>query len=233
MLFDKPNNTVSPDREKEILEFWEKENVFKKSIEIREGKKKFVFFEGPPTANGTPHPGHVLTKAMKDLVPRYKTMCGYHVGRKAGWDTHGLPVELEVEKQLGFENKQDIERYGIEKFVKKCRESVFKYEAEWREMVTRGGFWIDMDDPYVTCSNNYIETVWWILGQFWKKDLLYEGHKVVPYCPRCGTALSSHEVAQGYKEVEDPSVYVKFEAKGQDKTYFLVWTTTPWTLSQT
>lgn len=230
MLFDKPNNTVSPDREKEILEFWEKENVFKKSIEIREGKKKFVFFEGPPTANGTPHPGHVLTKAMKDLVPRYKTMCGYHVGRKAGWDTHGLPVELEVEKQLGFENKQDIEKYGIEKFVKKCRESVFKYEAEWREMVTRGGFWIDMDDPYVTCTNNYIETVWWILGQFWKKDMLYEGHKVVPYCPRCGTALSSHEVAQGYKEVEDPSVYVKFKMKDQENTYFLVWTTTPWTL---
>jgi isoleucyl-tRNA synthetase len=230
MLFEKPNNTVSPEKENEILEFWEKEHIFQKSITNREGAKKFVFFEGPPTANGTPHPGHVLTKAMKDLVPRYKTMCGCHVGRKAGWDTHGLPVELEVEKQLGIESKQDIEKYGIEKFIKKCRESVFKYEAEWRAMVTRGGFWIDMEDPYVTCTNEYIESIWWILGQFWKENLLYEGHKVVPYCPRCGTALSSHEVAQGYKEVEDPSVYVKFAVKDQENTSFLVWTTTPWTL---
>lgn len=230
MLFAKPENTVSPKRELEILDFWEKEKIFQKSVSNREGAPKFVFFEGPPTANGTPHPGHVLTKAMKDLVPRYKTMCGYQVGRKAGWDTHGLPVELEVEKQLGLENKQDIEKYGIEKFIEKCRESVFKYEAEWREMVTRGGFWIDMDDPYVTCSNEYIESIWWILGQFWQKDMLYEGHKVVPYCPRCGTALSSHEVAQGYREVEDPSIYVKFTIKDKPDTKFLVWTTTPWTL---
>jgi len=230
MLFEKPENTVSAKREEEILQYWEKENIFKKSMSNREGAKKFVFFEGPPTANGTPHPGHVLTKAMKDLIPRYKTMCGYHVGRKAGWDTHGLPVELEVEKQLGIESKQDIEKYGIENFIKKCRESVFKYEAQWRAMVTRGGFWIDMDDPYITCTNNYIETIWWILGQFWKENMLYEGHKVVPYCPRCGTALSSHEVAQGYKEVEDPSVYVRFAIKDQPNTSFLVWTTTPWTL---
>lgn len=230
MLFEKPLNTVSPKREEEILGFWEKEQIFQKSMTNREGAKKFTFFEGPPTANGTPHPGHVLTKAMKDLIPRYKTMCGCHVGRKAGWDTHGLPVELEVEKQLGMKNKQDIEAYGIEPFIKKCRESVFKYETEWREMVTRGGFWIDMEDPYITCSNEYIETVWWILGQFWKEDLLYEGHKVVPYCPRCGTGLSSHEVAQGYKEVEDPSVYVRFALKDQPNTNFLVWTTTPWTL---
>ncbi|PKL51185.1 MAG: isoleucine--tRNA ligase [Candidatus Riflebacteria bacterium HGW-Riflebacteria-2] len=230
MLFEKPENNVSAKREEEILTYWEKENIFKKSMSNREGAKKFVFFEGPPTANGTPHPGHVLTKAMKDLIPRYKTMCGYHVGRKAGWDTHGLPVELEVEKQLGIENKQDIEKYGIENFIKKCRESVFKYEAQWRAMVTRGGFWIDMDDPYITCTNNYIETIWWILGQFWKEDMLYEGHKVVPYCPRCGTALSSHEVAQGYREVEDPSVYVRFAIKDQPNTSFLVWTTTPWTL---
>lgn len=230
MLFAKPENTVSPKRELEILDYWEKEKIFQKSVSNREGAKKFVFFEGPPTANGTPHPGHVLTKAMKDLVPRYKTMCGYQVGRKAGWDTHGLPVELEVEKQLGLENKQDIEKYGIEKFIKKCRESVFKYEAEWRQMVTRGGFWIDMDDPYVTCSNEYIESIWWILGQFWQKNMLYEGYKVVPYCPRCGTALSSHEVAQGYREVEDPSVYVKFTIKDKPDTKFLVWTTTPWTL---
>jgi isoleucyl-tRNA synthetase len=230
MLFEKPVNTVSPKKEEEILKFWEEEKIFQKSVSNREGAEKFTFFEGPPTANGTPHPGHVLTKAMKDLIPRYKTMCGCRVGRKAGWDTHGLPVELEVERQLGIESKQDIEKYGIEKFIKKCRESVFKYEGEWREMVTRGGFWIDMEDPYVTCTNEYIETVWWILGQFWKEDLLYEGHKVVPYCPRCGTALSSHEVAQGYREVEDPSVYVKFAVKDQENTSFLVWTTTPWTL---
>jgi isoleucyl-tRNA synthetase len=230
MLFEKPENTVSAKREEEILEFWKKENIFKKSVDNRDGTKKFVFFEGPPTANGTPHPGHVLTKAMKDLIPRYKTMCGCRVDRKAGWDTHGLPVELEVEKQLGLENKQGIEKYGIEAFIKKCRESVFKYEAQWREMVTRGGFWVDMDDPYITCTNNYIETVWWMLSKFWEEDMLYEGHKVVPYCPRCGTALSSHEVAQGYKEVEDPSVYVRFAVKGQANTYFLVWTTTPWTL---
>jgi isoleucyl-tRNA synthetase len=230
MLFEKPDSTVSPKREEEILKFWEQEKIFQKSVSNREGAKKFVFFEGPPTANGTPHPGHVLTKAMKDLIPRYKTMCGCHVGRKAGWDTHGLPVELEVEKQLGIESKQDIEKYGIEAFIKKCKESVFKYEAEWRAMVTRGGFWIDMEDPYITCSNNYIETVWWILGQFWKENMLYEGHKVVPYCPRCGTALSSHEVAQGYREVEDPSVYVRFAIKDQPNTSFLVWTTTPWTL---
>ncbi len=230
MLFEKPENNVTAKREEEILEFWEKEDIFKKSVDNREGAPRFVFFEGPPTANGTPHPGHVLTKAMKDLIPRYKTMCGCQVGRKAGWDTHGLPVELEVEKQLGLENKQDIEKYGIEGFIEKCRESVFKYEAEWREMVTRGGFWIDMDDPYITCSNEYIETVWWMLSKFWEEDMLYEGHKVVPYCTRCGTALSSHEVAQGYKEAEDPSVYVKFAVKGQEKTSFLVWTTTPWTL---
>lgn len=230
MLFEKPENTVSARREEEILQYWEKADIFQKSMKNREGAKKFVFFEGPPTANGTPHPGHVLTKAMKDLIPRYKTMCGYHVGRKAGWDTHGLPVELEVEKQLGIENKQDIEKYGIENFIVKCRESVFKYEAQWREMVTRGGFWIDMNKPYVTCSNDYIESIWWILGQFWKENLLYEGHKVVPYCPRCGTALSSHEVAQGYREVEDPSVYVRFAIKNQPNTSFLVWTTTPWTL---
>ncbi len=230
MLFEKTASVVTAKREEEILEFWNKERIFQQSIKNREGCKPFVFFEGPPTANGMPHPGHVLTKAMKDLVPRYKTMCGCHVGRKAGWDTHGLPVELEVEKQLGLTCKQDIERYGIEAFIKKCRESVFKYEGEWRRMVTRGGFWVDMEDPYITCTDGYIETVWWILSKFWEKGLLYEGHKVVPYCPRCGTALSSHEVAQGYDEVEDPSVYVRFKVKGQADTYFLVWTTTPWTL---
>ncbi|MBF0500827.1 MAG: isoleucine--tRNA ligase [Candidatus Riflebacteria bacterium] len=230
MAFQKTVTTVSARREEEILDFWKKEKIFEKSVSNREGCKPFIFFEGPPTANGTPHPGHVLTKAMKDLVPRYKTMCGCQVARKAGWDTHGLPVELEVEKQLGFTNKQDIEKYGIEPFIKKCRESVFKYEAQWRRMVERGGFWIDMDHPYITCTNEYIETVWWILGRFWSENLLYEGHKVVPYCPRCGTALSSHEVAQGYDEVEDPSVFVRFALKNTPDTYFLVWTTTPWTL---
>jgi len=230
MLFEKTATAVSPQREKEILEFWAKERIFWESMKIRENGPRFVFFEGPPTANGTPHPGHVLTKAMKDLIPRYKTMCGYYVGRKAGWDTHGRPVELEIERQLGLEGKQDIEKYGIEKFIRKCRESIFKYEKEWRAMVDRGGFWIDMDDPYITCSNKYIESVWWMLGQFWKEGMLYEGHKVVPYCPRCGTALSSHEVAQGYDEVEDPSVFVRFKVKGKPDTSFLVWTTTPWTL---
>lgn len=230
MLFDKPENTVSAKREEEILEFWKQDDTFKKSIKLREGAPKFVFFDGPPTANGIPHPGHVLTKAMKDLIPRYKTMRGYQVNRKAGWDTHGLPVELEVEKMLGLESKTGIEKYGIEPFIKKCRESVFKYEGAWRKMALRGGFWLDLDDPYITCTNNYIETVWWMLAQFFKDDMLYEGHKVVPYCPRCGTALSSHEVAQGYKEVEDNSVYVKFAIKNQENSYFLVWTTTPWTL---
>jgi isoleucyl-tRNA synthetase len=230
MLFQKATTTVTPQRELEILDFWKKERIFQKSIDIREGAPRFVFFEGPPTANGHPHPGHVLTKALKDLIPRYKTMCGFQVGRKAGWDTHGLPVELEVEKELGFESKQDIEKFGIESFIKKCRESVFRYEREWRQMVDRGGFWIDMDDPYVTCHDSYIETGWWVLAEFWKKGLLYEGHKVVPYCCRCGTALSSHEVALGYDEVEDPSVIVRFKVLDQADTYFLVWTTTPWTL---
>lgn len=230
MLFDKPGNNVSAKREEEILEFWKKDDTFNKSIKIREGAPKFVFFDGPPTANGIPHPGHVLTKAMKDLIPRYKTMMGYQVYRKAGWDTHGLPVELEVEKMLGLESKTGIEKYGIEPFIKKCRESVFKYEGAWRKMAHRGGFWLDLDNPYITCTNNYIESVWWMLAQFFKENMLYEGHKVVPYCPRCGTALSSHEVAQGYKEVEDPSVFVRFAIKNQEKTYFLVWTTTPWTL---
>ncbi|MFZ2959840.1 MAG: isoleucine--tRNA ligase [Candidatus Ozemobacteraceae bacterium] len=230
MAFQKTVTTVSAKREEEILEFWKQEHIFEKSVSNREGCKPFIFFEGPPTANGAPHPGHVLTKAMKDLIPRYKTMCGCQVKRKAGWDTHGLPVELEVEKQLGFNSKQDIEKYGIEPFIKKCRESVFKYEGQWRRMVERGGFWIDMDHPYITCSDEYIETVWWILGRFWAENLLYEGHKVVPYCPRCGTALSSHEVAQGYDEVEDPSVFVRFALKNAPDTYFLVWTTTPWTL---
>ena len=216
--------------EEKILDFWKKERIFEKSIKNRENAPNYVFYEGPPTANGMPHAGHVLTRVVKDLIPRYKTMRGYKVDRKAGWDTHGLPVELEVEKQLGISGKPQIEEYGVEDFIKKCKNSVFTYEQEWRKMTERVGFWIDMDNPYVTYHNTYIESVWWALKKIWEDGLLYKGNKVVPYCPRCGTSLSSHEVAQGYKEVEDPSIFVKFPVAGEENTYFLVWTTTPWTL---
>ncbi len=224
-----PTMNFAPIEEK-ILDFWTERDIFKKSVENRENAPNYVFYEGPPTANGRPHAGHVLTRVIKDLIPRYKTMTGYRVDRKAGWDTHGLPVELEVEKQLGISGKPQIESYGVERFIKKCKGSVFTYEQEWRKMSERVGFWIDMDNPYITYHNDYIESVWWALKKIWEKGLLYEGHKVVPYCPRCGTSLSSHEVAQGYKDVEDPSVFVKFPVEGQENTYFLVWTTTPWTL---
>ncbi|MDI6619603.1 MAG: isoleucine--tRNA ligase [Clostridiales bacterium] len=216
--------------EEEILKFWDKQGIFKKSEEKNKNGKSFTLYDGPPTANGRPHIGHVLTRAMKDIIPRYKVMKGYKVLRKAGWDTHGLPVELEVEKQLGISGKPQIEEYGVEKFIKKCKDSVFTYANEWKDMSHRVGYWIDMDNPYVTYHNDYIESVWWALRQIWDKGLLYKGYKVVPYCPRCGTALSSHEVAQGYKDVVDSSIYVKFKVKNMDDTYFLVWTTTPWTL---
>ena len=216
--------------EEKILNFWKEKNIFRKSIANREGSETFVFYEGPPTANGKPHAGHVLTRVVKDFIPRYKTMCGYKVVRKGGWDTHGLPVELEVEKELGISGKPDIEKYGVEKFIKKCKESVFTYEQEWKKMSERVGFWIDMDNPYITYKNYYIESVWWALKKIWEKGLLYRGHKVVPYCPRCGTSLSSHEVAQGYKEIKEPSIYVKFLLEGEEDTFFLAWTTTPWTL---
>jgi len=216
-------------RELEIQQFWKENKVFEKILTSREGAQVYTFYDGPPTANGKPHIGHVLTRAIKDLIPRYKTMKGYNVTRKAGWDTHGLPVELEVEKQLGISGKPQIEEYGVEPFIKKCKESVWKYEGEWREMSERVGFWADMDNPYVTYDNNYIESVWWSLKKIWDKGLLYKGHKVVPYCPRCGTALSSHEVAQGYQEVTESSVIASFKLKGKDE-YFLAWTTTPWTL---
>ncbi len=230
-MYDKVNTNLNfVDREKEILKFWKENGVFEKSIARREGAPLYTFFDGPPTANGKPHIGHILTRVIKDLIPRYKTMKGYKVLRKAGWDTHGLPVELEVEKNLGISGKPDIEKYGVEPFIKKCKESVWKYENEWREMSDRVGFWADMDNPYVTYHNNYIESVWWALKNIWDKDLLYKGHRVVPYCPRCGTALSSHEVAQGYKDVKEKSVYAKFKIKGKDNEYFLAWTTTPWTL---
>ncbi len=215
--------------EKEVLKFWEENEIFKKSVEKRKGRRRFVFLEGPPTANGTPHPGHVLTRIMKDVVLRYYTMKGFYVPRRAGWDTHGLPVEIEVEKKLGLKTKQDIEKYGIEKFNQECRKSTFRYENEWIEMTRRVGFWIDMDNPYITLENDYIESVWWSLKQLWEKGYLYKGYKVVPYCPRCGTALSAHEVAQGYKSVTEPSIFVKFKLKDEN-AYFLAWTTTPWTL---
>ncbi len=217
-------------RELNTLKFWKENDIFQKSIEHRCDCPVFTFYDGPPTANGKPHIGHIITRVVKDIIPRYKTMKGYKVLRKAGWDTHGLPVELEVEKQLGISGKPEIEKYGVEPFIKQCKTSVWKYEQQWREMSDRVGFWADMDKPYVTYDNSYIESVWWALKTIWDKDLLYKGHKIVPYCPRCGTALSSHEVSQGYKDVCEKSIYVKFKIKDKENQYFLAWTTTPWTL---
>ncbi|MGH4052505.1 MAG: isoleucine--tRNA ligase [Clostridium sp.] len=217
------------DMEKDVLKLWKEKDIIQKNFDSNKGGESFTFYDGPPTANGKPHIGHVLTRVMKDLIPRYKVMKGYNVLRKAGWDTHGLPVELEIEKKLGITGKPGIEAYGVEKFVKECKASVFSYVEMWREMSERVGYWVDMDNPYVTYHNDYIESVWWALKQMWDKDLLYKGHKVMPYCPRCGTSLSSHEVAQGYKDVKEMSAYVKFKVKGEDK-FILVWTTTPWTL---
>ncbi len=230
-MYEKVNPNLNfVEREKEIIEFWKKNKIFEKSVEKNEGGKEFSFYDGPPTANGKPHIGHILTRVMKDIVPRYKTMKGYHVLRKAGWDTHGLPVELEVEKVLGFDGKQDIEKYGIEPFIGKCKESVFKYQSEWEKMSDRVGYWVDMENPYITYDDKYIESVWWAIKTIFDKGLIYKGHKIVPYCPRCGTALSSHEVAQGYKDVEEKSCVVKFKVEGRENTYILAWTTTPWTL---
>lgn len=218
------------EREKEVLTFWKEKNIFRKSIELRDGAKTFTFYDGPPTANGKPHIGHILTRVIKDIIPRYKTMKGFQVPRKAGWDTHGLPVELEVEKMLGINGKPQIEAYGIEPFIKKCKESVWKYKSEWEEMSDRVGYWADMDNPYITYDNDYIESEWWALKQIWDKNLLYKGYKIIPYCPRCGTSLSSHEVAQGYRDVKETSIFVRFAVKGEKDTYFIAWTTTPWTL---
>ena len=218
------------DREAEVLKFWKENDIANKCISNREGCDTFTFYDGPPTANGKPHIGHVLTRVIKDMLPRYQSMKGKKVLRKAGWDTHGLPVELEVEKLLGLDGKEQIEKYGIEPFIKKCRESVWKYKGMWEEFSDVVGFWADMEHPYITYENDYIESVWWALNEIWKKGLLYKGHKVVPYCPRCGTPLSSHEVAQGYKDVKERSAMVKFKAKDEADTYFLAWTTTPWTL---
>lgn len=218
------------EREKKIVEYWNEKKIFEKSMQATEGNEEFSFYDGPPTANGKPHIGHILTRVMKDIVPRYKTMKGKHVLRKAGWDTHGLPVELEVEKKLGFEHKTEIEGYGIEPFIKKCKESVWQYTTEWKQMSDRVGYWCDMDNPYVTYHDDYIESEWWALKEIHKKGLLYKGHKIVPYCPRCGTALSSHEVAQGYKDVKQTTAFVKFKVVGEENKYILAWTTTPWTL---
>jgi isoleucyl-tRNA synthetase len=216
--------------EENVLKFWKQAEIFKKTVEQRQGRPEYVFYEGPPTANGRPGVHHVLARAFKDMFPRYKIMRGYHVSRRGGWDTHGLPVEIEVEKQLGFNNKQQIEEYGIDKFNELCKKSVFTYIQDWERLTDRIAFWVDLEDAYVTYTNDYIESVWWILKNFWDKDLLYKGYKVVPYCPRCGTPLSDHEVALGYDEATDPSVFVRMPLVDQPDVSLLVWTTTPWTL---
>ena len=217
------------DREKEVCLFWKENNIFQKSMDSRKDGPTYTFYDGPPTANGKPHIGHVLTRVIKDMIPRYRTMKGCMVPRKAGWDTHGLPVELEVEKLLGLDGKEQIEEYGLDPFISKCKESVWKYKGMWEDFSGTVGFWADMDDPYVTYHDDFIESEWWALKQIWDKGLLYKGFKIVPYCPRCGTPLSSHEVAQGYKAVKERSAVARFKVKGED-AYFLAWTTTPWTL---
>ena len=225
---------VNPDlnfveREHNTQKFWKENKIFEKSVKEREGCPTYMFYDGPPTANGKPHIGHVLTRVIKDMVPRYRTMKGYQVPRKAGWDTHGLPVELEVEKEIGIEGKEQIEEYGIAPFVEKCKESVWKYKSMWEDFSDTVGFWADMDNPYVTYYDDFIESEWWALKTIWEKGLLYKGFKVVPYCPSCGTPLSSHEVAQGYKTLKERSAIVRFKLTEED-AYFLAWTTTPWTL---
>jgi len=219
-----------PKLEKKILKFWKEKKIFEKSLQKTRNKPRFVFFEGPPFANGLPGIHHLLARAFKDIILRYKTMQGFFVERRAGWDTHGLPTEMEAEKKLNIKNKKEIEKLGIEKFINECQNNVFTYKKEWEEFTERIGFWLDFKNAYITCDNDYIESLWWILKQIWDKGLLYQDYKVVPYCPRCGTSLSSHEVAQGYKRVKENSIYVKLKVRGQKNTYLLVWTTTPWTL---
>ncbi len=229
-MYQKVNTDLNfVDREKEVGKFWKENDIFRKSMESRKQGPTYTFYDGPPTANGKPHIGHVLTRVIKDMIPRYRTMKGYYVPRKAGWDTHGLPVELEVEKLLGLNGKEQIEEYGMEPFIKKCKESVWKYKGMWEDFSQTVGFWADMDNPYVTYDDNFIESEWWALKEIWNKKLLYKGFKIVPYCPRCGTPLSSQEVAQGYKTVKERSAIVRFKVVGED-AYFLAWTTTPWTL---
>lgn len=230
-MYDKVSTNLNfVEREKEVLKFWKNEKVFEKTIEERKNGKPYTFYDGPPTANGKPHIGHVLTRVIKDIIPRYRTMKGYNVLRKAGWDTHGLPVELEVEKKLGLDGKEQIEEYGLEPFIHECKESVWKYKGMWEDFSETVGYWVDMEEPYVTYDNNFIESEWWALKQIWDKGLLYKGFKIVPYCPRCGTPLSSNEVAMGYKDVKEKSAIAKFRVKGEENEYILAWTTTPWTL---
>ncbi len=229
-MYDKVSANMNfVEREKNIEKFWEENKIFEKSIDTRKSGPTYTFYDGPPTANGKPHIGHVLTRVIKDMIPRYRTMKGYMVPRKAGWDTHGLPVELEVEKMLGLDGKEQIEQYGLEPFIEHCKESVWKYKGMWEDFSSTVGFWADMEHPYVTYHNDFIESEWWALKQIWDKGLLYKGFKIVPYCPRCGTPLSSHEVAQGYKDVKERSAIARFRVKGED-AYILAWTTTPWTL---
>jgi isoleucyl-tRNA synthetase len=230
-MFKQISDKVSlPELEKEVLAHWKNSDLFKKSLEARKDAPDYTFYEGPPTANGRPGIHHVFARTIKDLVCRYRTMRGFQVHRKAGWDTHGLPVEIEVEKKLGLKHKGEIETYGVAKFNAECRKSVFEYKEMWEELTDRMGYWIDMEHPYVTCDNEYIESVWWALDRYFKEGLIYQGFKIQLYCPRCGTPLSSHEVSQGYRDVQDPSVYIKAKLKGEENTYLLVWTTTPWTL---
>ena len=230
-MYEKVSTNLNfQEREKKTREFWEKNHIFQKSIDSRKDGETYTFYDGPPTANGKPHIGHVLTRVIKDMIPRYQTMKGHKVLRKAGWDTHGLPVELEVEKKLGLDGKEQIEEYGLEPFIQECKESVWKYKGMWEDFSGTVGFWADMENPYVTYTNDFIESEWWALKKIWEKGLLYKGFKIVPYCPRCGTPLSSHEVAQGYKDVKEKSCIARFKVKGTENDYFLAWTTTPWTL---
>ncbi len=229
-VYEKVSPSLNPkEREKRVLDYWKEHHIFEKSLEADGNKGTYTFFDGPPTANGKPHIGHVLTRVIKDMIPRYRTMKGYHVPRKAGWDTHGLPVEIEVEKKLGLDGKDQIEAYGLEPFIASCKESVWKYKGMWEGFSDTVGFWVDMENPYITYDNNFIESEWWALRQIWDKGLLYRGHKIVPYCPRCGTPLSAQEVAQGYKTVKEKSAVARFQIVGEDG-YLLAWTTTPWTL---
>ncbi|MFQ5795357.1 MAG: isoleucine--tRNA ligase [Candidatus Bipolaricaulia bacterium] len=227
--YDKLDDDVLA-REQRILEFWENGEIFEKSVVMNQGRDRYVFYEGPPTANGKPHFGHLMPRVYKDLFPRYKAMRGFYVERKGGWDTHGLPVEIEVEKELKLNSKAEIEAYGVERFIEACRQSVWRYKGEWERMIQRMGFWIDLENAYITYTDDYIESVWWALHHIWEQGLLYKGHRVLHYCPRCGTPLSSHEVAQGYKEITEPSVTVKFKLRDREDEYVLAWTTTPWTL---
>ena len=230
MLYQKVSTDMKfVDREKEVLDFWNTHDIFLKSVEEKKNGPTYMFYDGPPTAHGKPHIGHAPTRVTKDMIPRYHTMKGEQVLRKAGWDTHGLPVELEVERELGLDGKEQIEEYGVEPFIKRCKESVWRYKGMWEEFSDAVGFWADMEHPYITYENDYIESCWWSLKQIFDRGLLYKGFRIVPYCPRCGTPLSSHEIAQGYKDVKDTSCIAKFKIKGDD-AMILAWTTTPWTL---